>query len=291
MWIEHKVTGGIHQELNDSLNEFNDEINLLRNMKEQEIEKLEILLNDKDYQEYIGIYFLINSRIDEFQNQILNKGMFDYCGKSIKNIIQILEITSTLINQNTDYKELDSTLHVIDRTLKYFKSHSVRSNRKIHLLAVTLFDNFLIENIRVLYKDLSTFDDEAQKKKIMKYGNSSLVDKVKWFIHLNPHLKYSNDNLIIYGALRNAIVHNASIISKRIENYISANLENKNHDNFKEGVVVEIEDHEIMKLLDELALLSKEIYDSVTQKFIMTFQERNYSVMDDLASIQLSEWE
>jgi hypothetical protein len=297
MWTNEKASEGIHTELCDYINEFLDEINRLRDIKEQEKEEANQFFNNANFKEYIRIYELIEDKMEKVIFKIQSEGMFDYCGKGIKDVISTLGIQSELVNENTDYHELDNVLAFIDYKAKHLSNKIKRANNWNFLIVMTLFDNFLVNNVRLLYQKLSILTKEKKDEKTMQFGQKSLVDQVKWFICINPKFDYPNDKLVIYNAKRNAIVHSAAIVSERIIYKIPTTIQKEY--NFKIGMKIEIDDDELLEIYDELNVLANNIFRSITEKFCMTFDElglgytfEQYDLYfkDVLSKIKVSEW-
>jgi hypothetical protein len=121
---------------------------------------------------------------------------------------------------------------------------------------------------------------------------------VKWFTQINPKLEYPNDNLIIYNAKRNTIVHSAAIVSEKIIEHVPIHLQQKYK--FEKGLKVEIENDELLEIFDDINNLAKDIFHSITHKFCMSLAERGIGtsneeltkyIKDELIKIKVSEWD
>jgi hypothetical protein len=297
MWKKEKFSEEIHSEICDYINEFLEESNRLREIKEEEIMELHEFYNN-DIKEYIKIHALIEDRFDEIESIINNRGLLDYCGKNIKQVIELLGIESEFINEDTNFQEMDNLLSVIDTQVKHLKKKYIRKNNWNFLVAMTLLDNYLVNSVRLLYNEHSLLSKEKQNEKLIQFGKNSLINQVKWFTQINPKLEYPNDKLIIYNAKRNTIVHSASIISEKIIEHIPFDLQEKY--NFKRGLKVEIKDDELLEVFDDIINLAKNIFHSITQKFCMSLAERGIGtsneelrnhIKNEVLKIKVSEWD
>lgn len=296
MWSKNKLTEEMHKEICDYINEFLEETNRLRETKEEEIDELYEYYNS-DLKEYIKIHSLIEDRFDEVESIVKNKGMLDYCGKNIKYVIETLGIVSKLINADTNFQEMDNVLSVIDVQVKHLTKKNIRKNNWYFLIIMTFLDNYLVNNVRLLFNEHSVLSKEKQDEKLMQFGKSSLIKQVKWFTQINPKLEYPNDKLVIYNAKRNAIVHSAAIISEKIMENIPINLQQEYK--LEKGLKVEIADNELLEIFDDINELAKNIFHSITHKFCMSFAERGIGSSDEeltnhikteLKKIKVSEW-
>ena len=288
MWIDYKVTGDILDELNEYINEFLEEINRLKELKEKEMQEVEKFITNPEFQPYIKLYNALEDRIVEWEGKTENKGISDYCGKAIKKIVEDLNIKSELIYDKTDYQELDGLLYFFDIKIKHLHRKSVRINNWHFLNLMTLLDNFLVNNARLLYGKLCTINEAKKDEKLIKFGGKSLAQKMIWFKSVNSNIDYSNDRLVVLNAKRNAIVHSSAIVSNRILENIPIEIQQNN--NLKVGMKIEFQDNEITEIFDELGILGQNIFKNISEKFIMTFEERGYDFKEELSKVKISEW-
>lgn len=288
MWKKEKFSKEKHAEICEYINEFLEETNRLREIKEEEIKELYGYYNN-DLKEYIKIHDLIEKRFDEIESIISKRGMLDYCGKNIKQVIEMIGIESELINEDTNFQEVDKALCVIDIKVKFLTKKNIRQNNWYFIIIMTLLDNYLVNNVRLLINDHSLLSKEKQKEKLIDFGKDSFIEKVKWFTQINPKLEYPIDKLIIYNAKRNAIVHSSGIISERILEHILIDLQQKY--GLEKGLVVKIEDDELLEIFDDIKKLAINIFQSITNKFCMSFAERGYYIKNELLKLKFSEWD
>ncbi|GEM_PF-6667910 len=287
MWKKEKFSEEKHVEICEYINEFLEETNRLREIKEEEIKELYRYYNN-DLKEYIKIHALIENRFDEIKSIIGNRGMLDYCGKNIKQVIETIGIENGLINEDTNFQEMDKILSAIDIKVKFLRKKNIRNNNWYFIIIMTLLDNYLVNNVRLLYNEHSQLSKEKQKENLIQFGKNSLIKKAKWFTQINPKLDYPNDKLIIYNAKRNTIVHSSGIVSEKIIENVPIHLQQRYR--FKKGLVIEIENDELLEIFDDINKLAQNIFQSITQKFCTSFVERGIDIKNELLKIKVSEW-
>jgi len=253
-------------------------------------EEISLKFYDNVDKEYLRVFETIEKNKHKVEHLFFNSGIFNYCGKNLEKVIDILGIKTNLTSQKT--------IEEIDRTFFALKLYNERiafqygvKNRRDLVYLFTIFDSFIQEIIKDTLKYILNKSEEDIFAKTKIIGRNSLKQKIDWFKQFGYKPDYDVVSIKYFTIRRHAIVHNCSRYSQSLLDLLSC--EDAKIYNLKVNQNVQLPNKEILELIENIKMWSNNLIGYLRTRFVYdehTSKLINIDLHDELRLIKMSDW-